>query len=84
MTSYLMEGELCEIFDRRAALIERMAGDLIAQGESLLTDGDAMRVLHHLGYASVDIAILAREARMVAFQSVVARAMSETDMDNTT
>lgn len=77
MNSFLIDGPLMSIFDRRREMIESMAKDLVAGGEGLLCDSDAMQILRHKGYAMVDVAILAGEARMVAMQEIVAQEMSD-------
>ena len=84
MNSFLLDGPLMSTFERRKAMIDRMAKDLVADGHGLLTDRQAKAALSAQGYNRIDVEILAGEARMVAFQNVVAREMSETDMDNTT
>jgi hypothetical protein len=80
MKPYLIDGPIMEASDRRKAMIERMAKDLVESGEGLLCDSDAMQALRRKGYPMVDAVMLAPEARMVAFQGVVATEM----MDNET
>lgn len=77
MKPYLLDGPLMEASERRKAMIELMAKDLVACGEGLLCDSDAMQTLRRQGYAMVDVAILAGEARMVAFQSIVGEEMGK-------
>lgn len=74
---FLIDGPLMTTIERRKATIERMAKDLIRLGAPLGSDREAVRALLAHGYSTVDVAILAEEARMVAFQDVVAREMSE-------
>jgi hypothetical protein len=73
---FLLDGPLMLAIERRKAVLERMARDLVANGEDLTCDRDAVRVLMACGYPNLDVALLAGEARMVAFQDVVAREMS--------
>lgn len=75
--SYLMEGPLMALGDARRDTIRRMAAMLVASGEDLRTDRDAVRVLMAMGFRNLDVAILAGEARMVAYQEIVAREMGE-------
>ena len=77
MNSFLLDGPVMPASERRKAMIERMAKDLVESGEGLLCDSDAMQELRRKGYPMVDVAILAPEARMVAFQSVVTTEMSD-------
>jgi len=75
--SFLIDGPLMTTIERRKALTERMAKDLIRLSAPLESDREAVRALLAHGYSTIDVAILAGEARMVAFQDVVAREMSE-------
>lgn len=74
--TFLLDGPLITTINRRRDTIERMAEDLVRSGESLTSDRDAVRVLLARGYSTIDVAILAGEARMVAFQHIVAREMT--------
>ena len=75
--AYLMDGPLLCLADRRQAMVERMAATLKAtEGLDLSCDDDVVRALRSGGYSAIDVAILAPEARMVAFQDVVAREMA--------
>lgn len=60
---------------RRRELVERMAKDLIRY-ESYVTEPDAIRSLFGRGYSMPDIVMLIDDARMVAFQEIVAKEMS--------
>lgn len=75
--SYLMKGPLMALGDARRDTIKRMAATLVQSGEGLTSDRDAVRILMASGFGSVDVAILAGEARMVAYQEIVGREMSE-------
>jgi hypothetical protein len=77
LASYILEGSLCGLIERRRALIERMAETLVAEGCALDSDQDAVRLLTFRGYRMIDAAILAGEARTLAFQDVVAREMGK-------
>lgn len=61
---------------RREALVKRMAADLVA-AKAFCSVADAIRLLMWKGYRSVDIALLADDARQVAMQSVVAKEMMQ-------
>lgn len=74
---FLLDGPLMLTIERRQAVLEHMALDLIHSGEYLTCDRDAGRVLMAKGYSSVDVAILAGEARMLAYQAIVARELSQ-------
>lgn len=60
---------------RHNTLVERMAADLVA-ADAFANVADAIRLLMWKGYGSIDIAVLADDARQVAMQSVVAREMA--------
>lgn len=75
--TFLIDGPLMTTIERRQAVVCRMAKVLIASGEALISDRDAVRVLLATGYSTVDVAILAGEARMVAYQEIVAKEMSK-------
>ena len=77
MKPFLIDGPLMLATERRKAVLENMAMDLIQSGEHLTCDRDAVRVLTARGYPNLDVAILAGEARMLAYQEIVAREMSE-------
>lgn len=76
MKLFLLDGPLMLAVERRKAVLERMAQDLAHQGESLTCDRDAVRVLMAKGYPTLDVALLAGEARMLAYQEIVAREIS--------
>lgn len=73
---YLIDGPMMTACERRKATIDRMARDLVAAG-AFHNDDDAKRALRFAGYASLDVEILAAEARMVAMQAIVAAEMLE-------
>jgi hypothetical protein len=77
INSYLLEGSLSGLIQRRPELIERMAKTLVEYPEGLASDSDAVRILRWKGYAPFDVALVAGEARSVAYQAIVAREMSE-------
>jgi hypothetical protein len=77
LQTYLLEGSLSGLIERRRSLIERMAETLLDNPEGLGSDNDAVRILQWKGYKMADVAILAGEARMVAYQTIVAKEMSE-------
>lgn len=60
----------------RAALVERMAADLVAE-QAFANEREAIRVLMWKGYCSLDIALLTDDVRQMAMQSVVAREMAK-------
>lgn len=74
--SYLLDGPLMTTIERRRHIAERMAKDLIAAG-ALASDQDAIRLLHTRGYALLDVALLAGEARMLAYQEIIGQEMSK-------
>jgi hypothetical protein len=76
MKPFLIDGPIHTTIERRKATIERMAKVLATSGEGLQSDRDAVRILLAKGYPTIDVAILAGEARMVAYQEIVAREMS--------
>lgn len=77
MKPYLLDGPLMTTIERRQAVLMRMARDLAGCGEPLICDRDAVRVLMACGYPNLDVAILAGEARMLAYQEIVAKEMGE-------
>jgi hypothetical protein len=77
MKPYLINGPLMTTIERRQALTVRMAKDLVVYADGLASDRDAVRVLLAKGYHHIDVAILAGEARMVAYQDIVAAEMSK-------
>lgn len=77
MKPFLIDGPLMTTIERRQAMTKRMAEELIASGLGLVTDRDAVRVLLAKRYHHIDVAILAGEARVVAFQSVVESEMAK-------
>lgn len=74
---FLIDGPLMTVIERRKALIERMAATLSEHPEGLASDRDAVRLLLAMGYGTVNVAILAGEARMVAYQEIVAAEMAK-------
>jgi hypothetical protein len=63
---------------RRRSLLDRMTRALVESGEHLASDRDAVRVLMAKGgYQNLDVAMLAGEARMLAYQEIVAAEMSK-------
>jgi hypothetical protein len=76
VVNFLLDGPIMTAPERRKTLIARMAQVLIRHG-ALASDSDAIRALHADGYSIVDVAILAGEARTLAYQEIVAREMSE-------
>jgi hypothetical protein len=77
MKSFLINGSLMTTLERRNATLKQMGKILAESGEGLVTDRDAVRVLLTNGFSAVDVAILAVEARMLAYQEIVAREMSQ-------
>lgn len=77
LQTYLLEGSLSGLIERRRSLIERMAETLLDNPEGLGSDNDAVRILQWKGYKMADVAILAGEARMVAYQTIVAKETGE-------
>ena len=75
-TPFLLDGPLMTALERHRAVTERMAKDLIEAG-ALGSDQEAIRFLHTAGYAMLDVALLGPEARMLAFQEIVAKEMSD-------
>jgi hypothetical protein len=76
MKPFLIDGPLMTTIERREAVTRRMAKDLIRIG-ALASDRDAVRALLGNGYSTVDVAILAGEARMLAYQEIVGAEMSK-------
>jgi hypothetical protein len=73
----LIDGPLISAADRRKHVAVLMASTLVESGENIQTDRDAVRVLLAKGgYAAVDVALCAGEARMIAYQEIVGREMS--------
>lgn len=78
MNSFLLDGPLMSTFERRKAVLERMAKDLVDHGQvDLMNERDAKAVLSAAGYNRIDVEILAGEARQMAFQSIVADEMGK-------
>jgi hypothetical protein len=75
---FLIDGSLMQTLERRKAVTLRMAMTLMQHPEGLASEQEAKRVLRRFTYPFLDIEILAGEARMVAFQEIVAKEMSET------
>lgn len=74
---FLIDGPMMTTPERREQLLKSMAKDLAASGDGLPTDRDAVRVLLAKGYGTINVAILAGEARMLAYQEIVAREMAK-------
>lgn len=72
---YLLDGPLMALIESRQALVEKMAQDLIREG-ALGSDQEASRALFGK-YRLLDVALLAGEARMLAYQEIVAKEMSK-------
>lgn len=77
MKSFLIDGPMMLTIERRKAMTQRMATDLIELGAPLEDDHVAARFLFNNGYSMFDAALLAGEARALAFQDVVAREMGK-------
>jgi hypothetical protein len=71
----LLDGPLMAYRERRKAVAERMAKDLL-RFESYLTEQDAIRSLYGAGYPMADIVMLVDDARQLAVQEIVAMEMS--------
>lgn len=74
-STYLLDGPLCSLIEARRGMIEAMARDLVRQG-ALGSDREAIMALTGR-YRVFDVAMLAGEARMVAYQEIVAREMGQ-------
>jgi hypothetical protein len=74
--TFLLDGPLMTTIERRRETTERMAKELI-QHQALANEQDSERLLIAQGYSAIDVAILASEARMLAFQEIVAEEMSK-------
>lgn len=74
---FLIDGPMMRTIERRKDTLRRMATVLVNSGEALISDRDAVRVLLARGYSTVDVAILAGEARMLAYQEIVATEMEK-------
>lgn len=74
--TYLLSGPLMTTPERRQALVERMAKDLV-DNNAFLDARDSFRVLCGFGYCVLDSALLVQDAMTAAFQIIVAREMSE-------
>jgi hypothetical protein len=73
MNLYLLDGPLMTTCERRTALLARMTKALVESGQHLASDRDAVRVLMTKGgFHNLEVAILAGEARMLAYQEIVA------------
>lgn len=62
--------------EAREVRVSRMAADLV-EADAFATLADAIRLLMWKGYGSVEVGLLADDARQVAMQSVVAKEMSK-------
>jgi hypothetical protein len=76
MNSFLIDGPLMSTFDRRKAMIERMAKDLV-KFDAAQNEADAIRSLMARGYSPFAVLRYVDDARQVAFQSIVAREMAK-------
>lgn len=74
MKLYLLDGPLMTTCDRKKAMIERMAKDLVRE-RAYANDRDAMRLLYHLGYGDLNVPLLVGPARALAIQEIVAAEM---------
>lgn len=70
----LIAGALAGTSTRRTALIELMAADLIKY-DAAQNEQDAIRCLMARGFSPFDVMLLVPEARMTAFQEIVAAEM---------
>lgn len=77
MKPYLIDGPLMTTCERRKKTLAQMAKALADSGEHIASDRDAVRVLMAAGYHHLEVALLAGEARMLAYQEIVAREVSE-------
>jgi hypothetical protein len=73
---FLIDGPLMETSERRKCVLERMAKHLVLEGVPA-NDRDAVRLLMSKGYHHLDVAVLAGEARTLAYQEIVAAEMSK-------
>jgi hypothetical protein len=71
---HLIDAPLMHYRTRRSELIAKMAKDLIRY-EAYAYEPDAIRSLYGRGYPMADIVMLVDEARMLAFQEIVAEEM---------
>lgn len=69
-------GPLMEAHVRRQAMVQRMAADLIRY-DAAQNEQDAIRSLYGRGYAIADVMMLVDDARMLAFQEIVAKEMTK-------
>lgn len=76
MTLYLVDGPLMTIPERREEKLRLMARDLVRHGVPH-NDREAVRMLCAMNYHHLDVAILAGEARMLAYQEIVAAEISK-------
>jgi hypothetical protein len=67
---------LSNVIAHRKDMVEKMASDLIAMGAPLTSDRAAIMALTGR-YRTLDVALLAGTARMVAFQECVAKEMGD-------
>lgn len=74
MKLYLLDGPLMTTPERRRETLERMARDLVRHGVPH-NDREAVRMLCALNHHHLEVAILAGEARMLAYQEIVAQEM---------
>lgn len=77
LKNHVLGASLSDWIEHRRTTIEQMAETLLDHPEGLGSDNDAVRILQWKGYRMADVAMLAGEARMVAYQEIVAREMGE-------
>lgn len=63
--SYLLDGPIMLAPERRAAMLDRMAADIMAAGIADC-EQDCVRLLMHAGYGYLNVAILVGQARHIA------------------
>lgn len=74
---YLLSGPDHQALARRQATLIRMKAHLVRYPNALGSDQAAIAMLVGNGFTTIDAAILAGEARMLAYQEIVAREMSK-------
>ena len=72
----VIEQPLVDFRQQRQDLVERMAKDLIKY-EAFVNEQDAIRSLFGRGYSIAEIMILVGDARVLAFQEIIAAEMSK-------
>lgn len=76
MKRYLSHSHLMANPERRQRSLERMAADLVHHGIPE-NDREAVRLLCALNHHHLEVAVLAGEARMLAYQNIVGEEMSK-------